>query len=226
MDKGAGDVFFEADVAGKVVGVISEATKLCTLVTPYLKISGWRHAENAILLAIKRNVDLKVIVRDEPKQTESADVRWLLENGVKVYAVERLHAKVYLNEKRTLVTSMNLTEESRDSLEIAMIVRDDGAIRRYVASSLLGIAQPISLTSDQPAPVRSQTATSFVGTCIRCEETIPLDPDRPLCDGCYAVWAEYRNQDYQEAVCHACGQPADVSYGRPLCRTCYGRFNR
>ena len=59
------------------------------------------------------------------------------------------------------------------------------------------------------------------GRCIRCEEPIPFDQDRPLCDDCFKSWKRYENWDYEEDYCHRCGADWDTSYGKPLCRPCY-----
>ena len=59
------------------------------------------------------------------------------------------------------------------------------------------------------------------GRCIRCKESIPFDPDRPLCDDHFKTWKRYENWDYEEDHCHRCGADWDTSYGKPLCRPCY-----
>ena len=59
------------------------------------------------------------------------------------------------------------------------------------------------------------------GRCIRCEEPIPFDQDRPLCDDCFKSWKRYENWDYEEDYCHRCGADEVTSYDKPLCRPCY-----
>ena len=59
------------------------------------------------------------------------------------------------------------------------------------------------------------------GRCIRCKESIPFDPDRPLCDDHFKSWKRYENWDYEEDYCHRCGADWDTSYGKPICRPCY-----
>lgn len=63
---------------------------------------------------MKRVVKLGAIVRAEPKVTESESVRWLVSTGVEVRAVDKLHAKIYLNEKPLVLRSMNLTKYSAE----------------------------------------------------------------------------------------------------------------
>lgn len=59
------------------------------------------------------------------------------------------------------------------------------------------------------------------GLCLRCEDIIRYDPARPLCENCYAVWRRYGDPNYEENVCHACGEPHATSISRPLCYRCY-----
>jgi NMD protein affecting ribosome stability and mRNA decay len=60
-----------------------------------------------------------------------------------------------------------------------------------------------------------------LGTCIRCNRPVADDPDRPLCDDCYAEWAQWGNWEHPEHYCHDCGKKRETSYARPLCRACY-----
>ena len=61
------------------------------------------------------------------------------------------------------------------------------------------------------------------GHCIRCAKAIPLNADSPLCDDCYAIWAEIDDEDASENYCHSCGKDRETSYAKPLCTFCYGR---
>ena len=62
------------------------------------------------------------------------------------------------------------------------------------------------------------------GRCIRCKESIPFDPDRPLCDDHFKIWRRYENWDFEEDYCHRCGADSDTSHGKPLCRPCYDQI--
>ncbi len=59
------------------------------------------------------------------------------------------------------------------------------------------------------------------GVCIRCGTQIPFDTERPLCKSCFAAWVRFKNFNYEEKHCHACGQPAETSMARPFCFDCY-----
>jgi len=59
--------------------------------------------------------------------------------------------------------------------------------------------------------------------CIRCGEPLEgYNIEKPLCDRCYPIWAQFKKQDYPEKFCHACGQEkSNISYQKPVCYDCY-----
>lgn len=76
------------------------------------------------------------------------------------------------------------------------------------------------------APVEKvSTKKTNTGYCIRCQKSIPLDPDRPLCKECYSEWAEYENEDYEEDYCHNCGKESKVNFAKPVCYSCYKKLS-
>ena len=59
------------------------------------------------------------------------------------------------------------------------------------------------------------------GFCIRCGKQIELKPTSPYCIDCYEVWAKFRNENFQEKICHICGQDTKTSLIKPCCYSCY-----
>ncbi len=227
-------VFLDEAVALHIVRIVSEAQKQVIMVTPYLKL--WRHIQNEIEKAIKRNVSVRFLVRDQADIVSGEDVAWLCSHGVKVQAVEGLHAKVYLNENTVVLSSMNVTEASTTrSLEVGFTIRDkvdEQKIRDYVLKSLLEVSRPLNLKPQAQATVWAQSPPAQPSqlrhtnaVCIRCHQPIPFNPDRPLCPACYGKWADYSNPDYEEKFCHMCGRDAETSYAKPLCRSCWQKAN-
>lgn len=53
------------------------------------------------------------------------------------------------------------------------------------------------------------------GYCIRTGSPIPFNPNRPMSECAYRVWAQFGDWDYPEAYCHATGR---VSYGKTTMR--------
>jgi len=70
------------------------------------------------------------------------------------------------------------------------------------------------------------TVLGEMAFCIRCGE--PLDKyniEKPLCDRCYPIWAQFKKSDYPETYCHACGEKKpNISYQKPVCRDCFSEL--
>ena len=220
-------LFVDEAVGQELVALVSDAKEYVVFVSPYIQL--WGHMRNAIQLATKRKVDIRFVVRSDEEVVDSDDMDWLTRNKVKVVSAERLHAKIYLNESRVLVSSMNLTESStKNSLEIALQVTDqelDAELREYISERLLKLAEPVGTsTLGLGRLVKGWVSQLTPGSCIRCGTPIRFSPDRPLCEDCYDSWVFYNNPSYPEKVCHSCGKGARVSYLKPLCPACYGRL--
>ena len=48
--------------------------------------------------------------------------------------------------------------------------------------------------------------------------------DRPYCNSHYRTWARFKNADYEESHCHACGSEHDTSMAKPLCLSCFRKY--
>jgi hypothetical protein len=171
--------------------------------------------------AISRSVAISFVVRaDEENQSEGLE--WLRNHDVKVFEVPHLHAKIYLNERTVMVSSMNITEKSTtNSHEFALLVRseDDAKKFRDYVARLTGKVK----ASRSARPLRQRTEQA--GICIRDGSRIDFNPARPLCSKCYLEWAKYENPDYEEKYCHSCGKRTKTTYTRPLCLACYKKLN-
>jgi hypothetical protein len=67
----------------------------------------------------------------------------------------------------------------------------------------------------------SNSKKVYRGYCIRCESRINYGPHKPYCEDCYYIWAQYSNPQYQENVCHKCGEYELTSMEKPQCYSCY-----
>ena len=139
MNRPSVEVFTDDQITSRVLDILRDAKKHVTLVSPYNKF--WTHLRNELQRTVTRDVRVDFIYRNGER---SEDTNWLEDLGVRVHAVENLHAKIYLNESSVLVTSMNLLESSsKNSMEICISVNDKKEqkdVRGYVKTLLL-IAQ-------------------------------------------------------------------------------------
>ncbi len=215
-------VFTDAEVEPQIRSIVQNSKRYVTFVTPYLDL--WGHLQTEIQKAVKRGVTVQIVVRaGEDKRKRTEDLEWLIQNKAEVYELDKLHAKIYMNEKSLLVSSMNLTDASTtNSHEFAVIVTDlnsSETLRKY-AFGLLGSGRRFDSHGNQkPAYVRRHG--NQLGKCIRCSKTIGFDTKRPLCEDCYEEWNRYGNEEYAERFCHSCGKRADLTKAKPLCSDCY-----
>ena len=132
-----------------ILDILRNAKKDVTLISPYLSL--WGHLQDQIIAAIDRGVEVGILIREPDtgdfKPREEEEIKWLLELGVIVATAEYLHAKIYMNEKDLLVSSMNLTEFStKNSRDIALVIHDEEdqrPIREYV-DTLISSAELLS----------------------------------------------------------------------------------
>ncbi len=225
-------VYLDDEIVPRLLRIIGEAKREVVLLSPYWDV--WGHLRTAIERAIARGVRVSALVRLDGDRKGGNDgeesVAWLQQSGVNVKMLERLHAKIYMNEQTVMVSSMNLTETSvMNSSEVAVLLGDtQGAdkVRMYVNERLLASAKELpkpSLVARVAKVVAEARAayTAVSGHCIRCGTSIRLNREKPLCGECYDTWAEYENDEYEEDFCHSCGKPETTTYARPLCRACY-----
>jgi len=64
------------------------------------------------------------------------------------------------------------------------------------------------------------TSVSNEGFCIRCRTKMILNPDKPLCSKCYAIWSSFLYHRDAENFCHVCGKECPQSFLKPVCFRC------
>ena len=74
------------------------------------------------------------------------------------------------------------------------------------------------------AAAKRQESLPKKGVCIRKGESIAFDILKPYCGKCYKRWSRYKNREYQEDRCHACGRDFATNADRPLCFDCIQRY--
>lgn len=246
---GGGDVFWGDKAVQQLSELIVGAQKHLVLVSPYVQLDGYRTLLRDLKNALKRNVQVRLVVRSKDFSTKqqdvaaSADINELRSMGLKLFEVKDLHAKVYLSEKAALVTSLNLLQSSfNNSIEIG--VRLDAGSSQYkqvdgfLRSTIKDEAREVTTAVDtvhkqQPVTLKARSGrrshkrevelADDEGFCIRCEDDIDLDPEKPFCRSCYRDWREDDDSDPRAPAnfCHDCGDGANTSFAKPLCRDCY-----
>jgi len=201
-------------VQSELTNIIKNAERKLLIVSPYLKIS--TQTKHYLKSIDKKEVPTVIIFRTGKNAAED-DLAFFKElNHLKYGQCDNLHSKCYLNEKTGLITSMNLHEYSQThnwEMGILFTKQNDSEIYRDVIKELghlVTAAKPYSETK---------------AFCIRCGKTMDeFNPDKPLCNNCYSIWAKYKRKQYAEKFCHACGSDkTGISVGKPLCKECSGK---
>jgi hypothetical protein len=98
-------------VSGEIMNLFDEANEKVVIVSPYCKFEKWFKLKNKIKDLQSRNIEIEFYIREGEKDTFE-EVRQL---GIEPKCIQNLHAKLYLNEKCGIVTSMNLLLSSEIS---------------------------------------------------------------------------------------------------------------
>lgn len=215
-----------------IENIIMEAKAKLFLVSPYLKLS--KTFYERLKDASGRGVAIKLIYgKDELKPNERNSLAEL--KNAELFYFQNLHAKCFFNENKMVITSMNMYEFSEKTNREMGILIDRTADRDLFEKAMKETAS--ILKSSEAVPFLKQRRSSFIpnhpfpnnrpkqktakGYCIRCEEKINYNPERPLCSSCYAIWAQFENWDFPENVCHSCGENEGTSMAKPECYSCY-----
>jgi hypothetical protein len=218
-----------------IENIIIDAKAKLILVSPYLQIS--KTFYERLKDASAKGVAIKIIYgKDELKPNEKNSLAEL--KNVELFYFENLHAKCYFNESKMVITSMNMYEFSeKNNREMGVLIdkiNDKELFDKAVSEtlSILQSSEPIILKkatrqiqNDWNKLDNGKTKLAYKkqvrGYCIRCEERIDYDPEKPYCPSCYTVWAQFGNFDYQENVCHRCGEYESTTMAKPQCYSCF-----
>ena len=211
------------------------------LISPYLKFSP--RIKGLLEDQARLQTDIRIVYGKTDLRAE--ETKWLDDNFVRTSFREPLHAKCYMNSSYALVTSMNLYEFSKvnnDEMGILVSVEDDPELYREIkdeADRILRGSENVRLNvtriddinepvqaprATRPSGAGGKTAQPASGFCLRCASEIPFDPARPFCISHYRSWARYKNEEYEEKHCHACGKEHSTSKAKPVCLSCYPKY--
>ena len=233
-----------AKVSSQLEELIKNAKERLVIISPYLKVN--KLIKELLKDKDRLNIDIHVVY-GKKKKLEPAENDWLESmSSVKTSFYKNLHAKCYLNEKQALLTSMNLYEFSQqNNIEMGILVsqEEDSDLYKKIceeADYILRISEEVPITvakvenaveaKAQPKPRRSPEAAPAIsgkpkdGFCIRCKATIPADPMMPYCNTHFRSWNRYKNEIYEEKLCHTCGKEHAVTLLKPLCTTCFRKY--
>lgn len=104
-----------SNISGEIMTLMEEANEKVILISPYCQFGYWKKLINKFKDLQRRNIEIEFYVREGEDKT----IREVEALNISPITVPRLHAKLYLNEKCAIVSSMNLLKSSDDaSLDI------------------------------------------------------------------------------------------------------------
>lgn len=232
-------------ISSKIEKIIKEANKKIVLVSPYLKLS--KNLYERLLDASDLGKQVILVYRENNLKEEER-LKLLSIQNITLYHSENLHAKCYLNERELIITSMNLYEFSEKNNremgifiskihdpelyinaieEVGSIIKASIEIEKQKPKTFAKIFKEKieTIITDNKSAKKENKSKPKKGFCLRCQEKIKYNPERPYCKECFYSWNEWENYDYVEMFCHSCGDVEDTTMNKPECYDCYKKNN-
>jgi phosphatidylserine/phosphatidylglycerophosphate/cardiolipin synthase-like enzyme len=213
-----------------IENIILGATKELYLVSPYLQIS--KTLLERLKDASQSGVNIKIVYgKNELKDDQFNSLNRL--KNTQLYFSENLHAKCYFSESQMVITSMNMYEFSeKNNREMGVFIERSNDKELFVSAvkETLSIIDSAEFKKNKNYVEKEVTTYSkpplkkvktHKGFCIRCEDEIKNNPERPYCIACFSSWNEWQNYDYIENVCHKCGKEENTTIEKPECYKCF-----
>ena len=209
----------------EIEDIVMSANERIVLVSPYID------ADEGILEWLKRkpmDVDVVVIYGKKKHQSGMKDLSEV--KGVTKIFVNELHAKCFLNERKALVTSMNLYQYSqKNNVEIGILVtrEADGELYNDVVKLVehwesVGKKQYISLKSlmepERKVPERSTQPSGWWG-----QSAMEPEPTKATRSKAASKTQSKKVSAPTDGFCIRCGDDTDIYATdlKPYCLSCY-----
>lgn len=109
-----------SEIGSKIYTLVEESDERVIVLSPYINITSWYNMADRLKELGKRGIEPEIFVREAKDNSDTYNCLDTL--GLKYTKLPNLHAKLYLNEKYGIVTSMNLMLSSEiNSLEFGCI---------------------------------------------------------------------------------------------------------
>lgn len=237
------DFLTTTGVSYRLEEIIKSATERLVIISPFLRVN--ERIRELLEDKDRLKIDVRIIYGKNELQPEENN--WLESmNSIRTSFCKNLHAKCYLNEREALLTSMNLYDFSQvNNNEMGLLISRDAEPRLYddifqESMRIVRISEEIrvkvarvasndngkenSRAKKRAKATRSTLETPKNGFCIRCKTIISANPTHPYCNRCYGSWRRFENKNYEEQHCHVCGTNHSSTLNKPLCLSCYKKY--
>ena len=225
-------------ISAGVEELIREARERLYIISPYLKLSD--NIKELLNDKEREKAEVRIIFgKQELNPTEMSYLQTL--KYVRLYFSKNLHAKCYLNEKKMIISSMNLYEFSQQhNREMGILIeRADEADWQVYEDAWKDIESILNNATDfayveapkdvervksepnKQAILKVETKKSNgkqTGYCIRTGTEILFNVDKPMSYDAYKSWSKFADKEYPEKFCHFSGEPSDgkTSVSKPI----------
>lgn len=204
--------------------IIKNADEYIKIISPYLNIyKDFKEFISCLTEAEKKKTKIKIDLifgKEEMKPNEKREFYTI--KTLKIHYSHNLHAKCYMNEKQALITSMNLSETSKNNHEIGIMFfkKQHEKIYENIESNMSTIIQDSEQYTLKPDAY-----------CIICGNETFFDADHPACKNCYNELKTYYKsisyaKTFAQNFCHKCrgdGYPEtkwNITFLQPICSRC------
>lgn len=204
------------ELTTEILNLISSAESYCYIVSPYIKI--WPQLNRILEIASEKRTILTFIIRED-KASSNIIQRLNKELGFEVVVIKDLHIKLYLNEKKCLISSMNLYDASQqNNLELGCYFGNAIDIKKnilenYILSDKTAVTYKGKFEADRTAILKrvaeAQEVLKKDGYCVDCQKKMDLDfkPRIPYYVRCRDCYNKKDDRALSINFCHFCGKP-------------------
>lgn len=225
-------------ISAGVEELIREARERLYIISPYLKLSD--NIKELLNDKEREKIEVRIIFgKQELNPSEMSYLQNL--KYVRLYFSKNLHAKCYLNEKKMIISSMNLYEFSQqNNREMGILIERNIETDKQVYEDAWKDIESILNNATDFAYVEApkeyekvkdlstkqlsskiepkKTNNKQAGYCIRTRAEIPFNLEKPMTYDAYKSWNKVGNRDFPEKFCHFSGEPSngETSVNKPI----------
>ncbi len=230
------ELFKTDEIASAITRIIDESQKYCFIVTPYYNV--WDQLAKSLAKAAQQQKKLVFFIRYEVDYVEGGinykRIKVLIDYGFDVVYVKNLHAKLYMNEKEILVTSLNMYDKSvRANFELGINIRGRSEYfkKNFIENELLGAKEYYGQNGLEEC-YRIVEGRYFAEKREREEEEKKKEEERLQAEMKRkeerAQLLSERNSKLEnnenKGFCIRCGTVIPLDSTRPFCLDCYKKW--
>jgi phosphatidylserine/phosphatidylglycerophosphate/cardiolipin synthase-like enzyme len=170
--------------------------------------------------AVDKGVVINIVYGTNIKESSYVKLKEL--PNMKIFQLEYLHAKIFANESKCIIGSMNFSEASEinnTELGVMLTAQSDKEAFQDAINHCTDIVNEATLKRPMmPKEVADQIAKSKsncvefempLGYCIRTGKRIPLNHEKPYSDKAFEAWREEGEKNWGEKFDHFTGEKSN-----------------